>query len=376
MCFAAWAMIGAFAPQFGQALHLTGTATALLVAVPLLTGAVSRIPMGMLADRFGGRVVFSILMFFVAAVLFALPAAFSYRALVTLGFFLGLAGASFAIGVDYVSHWFSMETQGRALGVYALGNIGQSIAIFGGPVLAAVHGRNLTFRGLSVAVAIWGIVFLLLGRDANNTARRKTLTEIFAVITREPLSWALAAFNFITFGGFISLASYLPTLLRDEFAMRPADAGFRAAAFVVLGTIIRPVGGWLADKLGGARLLGASLALTAGIALLLTSTSPLVFTASVLTCAVLMGLGSSAILQLVPRYFPAERGTVTGLVATVGGLGGFFPPVLLGMLRDRLHVIWPGFVLLAISSAAMWWVNKKLLLNGQGAAEAAVAGRF
>src|SRR5512142_3031725 len=125
LCFAAWGLISAFAPAYKQQLGLTSTQTALLVAVPVLLGSLARIPMGMIADRFGGRVIFTVLMFFVAATLLVLPRAFTYHGLLTIGFFLGMAGSSFAIGIGYVSRWYTMERQGSALGVYGLGNIGQ-----------------------------------------------------------------------------------------------------------------------------------------------------------------------------------------------------------------------------------------------------------
>ena len=130
VCFAAWGLISAFAPVFRQRFHLSATQTAFLVAVPVLLGALARLPMGMLADRFGGRVVFTVLMFFVAAPVALVPSAASYRNLLVVAFFLGMAGSSFAVGVGYVSRWFSMESQGSALGVYGLGNIGQSAAVF------------------------------------------------------------------------------------------------------------------------------------------------------------------------------------------------------------------------------------------------------
>ena len=129
-CFAAWGMISAFAPHFRQQFHLTATQTAFLVAVPVLLGALARIPIGMLADRFGGRVVFTALMFFVALPVALVPAATRYQNLLIVAFLLGMAGSSFAVGVGYVSRWFSMESQGSALGVYGLGNIGQSAAVF------------------------------------------------------------------------------------------------------------------------------------------------------------------------------------------------------------------------------------------------------
>jgi nitrate/nitrite transporter NarK len=153
VCFAAWGLISAFAPHFRQQFHLSATQTAFLVAVPVLLGALARIPIGMLADRFGGRTVFTVLMFLVAVPVALVPAATSYRNLLVVAFLLGMAGSSFAVGVGYVSRWFSMESQGSALGVYGLGNIGQSAAVFLGPVVAAAYGFRIVYWGMSVILA-------------------------------------------------------------------------------------------------------------------------------------------------------------------------------------------------------------------------------
>src|SRR6266540_4589104 len=159
LCFAAWGLISAFAPRFRTLFALSATQTALLVAVPVLLGSLARIPMGMLTDRFGGRVVFSLLMLASAIPALLVPEAASYRQLLGIGFFLGLAGSSFSVGVGYVSRWSPEGRQGSFLGVYGLGNIGQSAAVFLGPVLAAIVGWQTVFRGVSVALLAWALVF-------------------------------------------------------------------------------------------------------------------------------------------------------------------------------------------------------------------------
>ena len=357
VCFAAWGLISAFAPQFRQQFHLSATQTAFLVAVPVLLGALARLPIGMLADRFGGRSVFTVLMFFVAVPVALVPAATSYRNLLFIGFLLGLAGSSFAVGVGYVSRWFSMESQGSALGVYGLGNIGQSAAVFLGPVVAAAYGFRAVYWGMSVILLVWAGAFVIFARNAPQTARPKGFSEMLGVLAREPLAWALAALYFLTFGGFVAFSIYLPTLLRDQFGLKPADAGFRTAGFVVLATLCRPLGGWLSDRIGGSRVLSWILPALAAFGLLLGVQSMLPFTVGALGCAALLGIGNGAVFQLVPRYFPTQRATVTGLVGAMGGMGGFFPPLLLGMFRDRLGVVWPGFLMLSAVACALWWMN-------------------
>ena len=371
VCFVAWGMISAFAPRFRELFHLTASQTALLIAVPVLLGSLARIPMGILADRFGGRAIFSILIAFCAVPVFFVPRAATYHELLVVAFFLGLAGSSFAIGVSYVSWWSPAERQGTALGNYGLGNIGQSVAVFLGPVLAAAVGFGNIYKGLAVILVAWAVVFAVLARNPE-AARPRALAEMLGLLVRQPLCWVLALFYFLTFGGFVAFSIYLPSLLRDQFHLSPSDAGFRTAGFVVLATLLRPVGGWLSDQIGGARVLAGVFLCVPPFALLLAWPSMLPFTVGALGCAAFMGLGNGAVFKLVPQYFPRETGTVTGLVGAMGGLGGFFPPLLLGFFRDRLGVVWPGYLLLSVTSLVLWGVNRAVFLTRQEAMELAL----
>jgi NNP family nitrate/nitrite transporter-like MFS transporter len=369
ICFAAWGLISAFAPRFRETFHLTATQTAFLVAVPVLLGALLRIVTGMLADRFGGRAIFSLLMIVVAVPACLVPLVPSYRILLYVAFFLGMAGSSFAVGVGFVSRWFPPEKQGGALGIYGLGNIGQSAAVFVGPVLAVVVGWQNIFRGMAVLLVIWGIGFFLLARNSPKTVQPSGVGAMLQLLSREHLSWVLSLFYFLTFGGFVAFSIYLPVLLKDQFGLKLADAGFRTAGFVVLATLARPLGGWLSDKIGGARVLQTVFLGIIPFALLMSWPAMLPFTVGALGCAFLLGIGNGAVFKLVPQYFPKEVGTVTGLVGAVGGLGGFFPPLLLGFFRDHLHTVWPGFALLAFLSAVLWRTNAAVFLTRQQTAE-------
>jgi len=330
VCFATWGLIAAFAPRFRELYSLSPSQTSLLIAVPVLLGSLGRLPVGMLADRFGGRLLFTVLMLAVAVPAWLVPAVKSYDDLLLVAFFLGIAGSSFPVGVGYVSRWTAAERQGSALGVYGLGNIGQSAAVFLGPLVAAAVGWQPVFRGVAVLLVVWGVAFGLLARDAPVAAKPQGLAAMVRVLTRERLAWVLSLFYFLTFGGFVAFSIYLPTLLKDQFKLAPADAGFRAAGFVVLATLLRPAGGWLADRIGGARVLSGVFLGVVPFALLLTWPAMLPFTVGALGCAALLGLGNGAVFKLVPQYFPKETATVTGLVGAMGGLGGFFPPLLLG----------------------------------------------
>ena len=369
VCFAAWGLIGAFAPHFREVFHLSPGETAFLVAVPVLLGSLARLPMGMLTDRFGGRAIFALLMAAVGLPVWMAPAQSTYNSLIVVAFLLGLAGSSFAIGVGYVSRWTPPERQGSALGVYGLGNIGQSAAVFLGPVLAARVGIPAVFRGVAVLLVVWAAVFAALARNAPARTAPAPPSVLFRVLTRERLAWLLAAFYFLTFGGFVAFSIYLPTLLKDEFQLTAADAGFRTAGFVVLATLLRPLGGWLSDRIGGARVLSAVFAGVAPFALLMAWPAMIPFTVGALGCAALLGLGNGAVFKLVPQYFPGQTATVTGLVGAMGGLGGFFPPLLLAFFRSRTGQIWPGFLLLSAAAMLLWWANHRVFVPQQQALE-------
>jgi nitrate/nitrite transporter NarK len=358
--FAAWGLIGGLAPTFTQLYGLNASQTALLVAIPVLLGSLARLPMGMLTDRFGGRAMFTMLLAVSALGAWSVAITTSYSSLLAAAFFIGMAGSSFAIGAAYVSRWTPPAQQGTALGIYGLGLLGQSAAVFGGPTIAAAVGWQGVFYGIGALLLVWAAVFLALARNPPNAARPAGAAAMIRVLRQEPTAWLLGAFYFLTFGGFVAFSIYLPTLLRAQFGLAPADAGFRAAGFVVLATLMRPIGGWLSDRIGGAQVLSWVFSGVAMFSLLMMWGSMVPFTVGALACAALLGLGNGAVFKLVPERFPRETGTVTGLVGALGGLGGFFPPLLLGVFRDQLGVIWPGFILLSLTAVALRAANQRV----------------
>ena len=250
--------------------------------------------------------------------------------------------------------------QGTALGIYGFGTMGQSLAVFVGPVVAAAVRLGGGLSGTGALFALWAGLYFALARNPPSPARPAGVAAMIALLKREPTAWLLGAFYFLTFGGFVAFSIYLPTLLRTQFGLVPTDAGFRAAGFVVLATLMRPVGGWLADRIGGAQVLSWVFGGVAGCAWLLMWPSIVPFTVGALSCALLLGLGNGAVFKLVPERFPKDTGTVTGLVGALGGLGGFFPPLLLGVFRDRLGVLWPGFVLLSATALCLRYANQRV----------------
>jgi MFS family permease len=271
-----------------------------------------------------------------------------------------MAGSSFAVGAAFVSRWTPPARQGTALGIYGLGTMGQSVAVFAGPVVAARWGWQTVFHAMSVLLLVSAAIFLAFARNPARAARPATVAAMVAVLRTSSTAWLLGAFYFLTFGGFVAFSIYLPTLLRAQFGLAPADAGFRAAGFVVLATLMRPLGGWLADRISGAQVLSWVFGGVALFALLLTWQSMVPFTVGALACAMLLGLGNGAVFKLVPEHFPRDTGTVTGLVGALGGLGGFFPPLLLGVLRDQLGSLWPGFLFLSLTALSLRVANERV----------------
>jgi len=346
-CFAVFGTMSAMMPILSKQMHLSPVQKSIAVALPVLLGSVGRIPLGMLTDRFGGRSVFSVVMVLSIIPAFLMGTVQDYPHLIAYGLLIGIALASFSVGVGFVSGWYSAEKQGFALGVYGAGNIGQSLAAFGSPFIAAAAGMRWGFWTFGILLSVWLLVFLLLARNAPRRAPVKSFAEIIRPLN-DNRSWELSLFYFLTFGGFVAMAIYLPIFLTETFGLTPQDAGIRTAGFVILATLMRPVGGILADKIGGRTILKWVFPIVAVMAACLACPLMSTFTIGALGMAAVIGLGNGAVFKLLPEYFPASVGSVTGLVGAAGGLGGFFPPLVLGFIKEEAGGFMWGFVLLGV----------------------------
>lgn len=358
ICFAVFGSVSAMMPMLRKNLSLDPLQMSVALAIPVLLGSLGRIPLGMLADRFGGRLIFSLVMACSIIPAFLMGFVGSYWQLVLCGFFIGIALASFSVGVGFVSGWYPPDRQGFALGVYGAGNIGQSLAAFGSPVLAAALGFKWGFWTFGCLLLGWLALFLLKAENAPRRAPAKSLGDLMKPL-RDGKSWVLSLYYFLTFGGFVAMAIYLPIFLTELFSLTPHDAGFRTAGFVVLATLMRPVGGMLADRVGGNRILLWVFPVTAAMAIFMACPSLITFTIGALGMASVIGLGNGAVFKLVPEYFPQSVGAVTGLVGAAGGLGGFFPPLVLGAVRHATGAFTWGFVLLAVFAVLCLIVARK-----------------
>ncbi|WP_055481453.1 MFS transporter [Sphaerimonospora mesophila] len=372
--FWAWALLSPLGPAYKELLGLTPFEVSVLVAIPVIVGSLGRIVLGALTDRYGGR-----LMFGLASLVGVVPVVFlafagSYPALLVGGLVLGLTGATFAIGVPYVNAWFPPERRGLALGIFGMGNIGTAISGFATPWLAEEFGRTVPFFAVAAALVVVGLAFLAVGRDAPGTQRAaEPFLARFTAAARLRITRELAAMYALTFGGFVAFGVYLPLYLKEVYGLSTADAAARAAGFVVLATLARPVGGWLADRVGGAPVLAYSLAaaFTCAIIVSFAPAMPLA-TVGFLALAAALGLGNGAVFAMLGRKVPAAMvGSATGVVGAAGGLGGFLPPIVMGLIYQATGSYSIGLMLLAaVTSAAFvycWFILRR---SGQPMAHA------
>lgn len=364
VAFAGWSLLAPLATRIQQNLGLSELQISLLIAVPVILGSLLRIPFGILTDRYGGRRMFTLLLVCMVPVLLLTSVSASYPLLLFDALLLGLGGASFAIGVPFVSRHFPPERQGFALGVYGAGNIGTALAARAAPQIAEAYGLPsvfITFAALTLAMAV---AFWLFARDVPRPANAPapSFGQSLTVIRSERRAWLLSLFYFLTFGGFVAFSLYLPKMLVDLYAITPIDAGNRVFVFVLLATLGRPLGGWLADKLGGNQVLRAVFAVVAAMAVVLTFTTALIpLTIACLSSSLMLGIGNGAVFKLVPQWFPGRTGVVTGVVGAAGGLGGFFPPLVLGAVRQGLGGYSLGFALLSLTAILCLVLNERTM---------------
>lgn len=366
-CFAVFGSLSAMMPDVRKLLNLTDAQKWIAVAVPVLLGSLGRIPLGVFTDRMGGRIVFSLTMICSIIPVILLGFVTSFPMLLVCGFFVGIALASFSVGVGFVSPWYPPHKQGMALGVYGTGNVGQAAAAFGSPLIVAALGYRWGFWIWGVAASAVLIAFLLFAKNAPRRGPAKQWADVLKPLAARQ-AWVLSLYYFLTFGGFVAMALSLPLFLTEVFQLTKVDAGLRTAGFIALATALRPVGGWLADRVGGTRILTFVFPATCIFGLFMACPMMTTFTIGALGMAAAIGLGNGAVFKLVPQYFPQAVGSVTGLVGAAGGLGGFFPPLVLGVIHQTTGSYSLGFILLAVFSFACLLVLRFNVPNAPPAA--------
>ncbi len=385
VCFAVWTIFSIIGVRIKSELGLNDTEFGILVATPILTGSLSRIFLGVWADQYGGRLIFTLQMLATAVATYLLTMVTTYPMFLVAALGVGLAGGSFAVGIQYVSTWYPKEKTGTALGIFGAGNVGAAITNFGAPILLVAMGDE--WQGVAqvyaIVVAITAILFFLFTKDdpALQERKAKGVEHVPFIKQLEPLSnlqvWRFSLYYFFVFGGFVALALWLPRYYVGAYGLDLKTAGLFAALYAMPGSLFRALGGWLSDRFGARTVMYwtfvASVICTfilsypatdytvAGIEGPITfniTVSLWLFVSLTVVLGFFMSLGKAAVYKHIPVYYPNHVGAVGGIVGLVGGLGGFFLPIAFGVMNDLIGVWTSCFMLLtALILAALIWMH-------------------
>ncbi len=358
--FWAWALISPLGPllrDLGSLGALSESDVALMVAVPVVVGSVGRILVGALTDRYGGRVMFPLVSAIsIVPILFvAFVGLGSYPLMLVGGFFLGVAGTAFAVGVPFVNAWFPPERRGLAVGIFGAGMGGTAISALTTVKLYTGLGERAPFLITAAVLAAYAVVAAVVLRDApGRTAPTTSMLTRLRSAARLPITWQASILYAVAFGGYVAFSVYLPAYLKTQHHLAPADAANRMAGFVLVAVLLRPVGGWLSDRIGAVPVLATGFGVVAVCAALDSTAPPLHVggTLIFLSMAAALGAGSGATFALIAQVTePGRVGGVTGLVGAAGGLGGFVPPLVMGYVYGRTTSYAIGLWMLAVTAA-------------------------
>jgi NNP family nitrate/nitrite transporter-like MFS transporter len=350
--FMVWVLLGALANSIVPEFQMTETQRGMMLAFPLLGGSILRLVLGPMTDHIGARKTGLI-----GLVVTLLPLvlgwlwADSFEKLLVVGLMLGVAGASFAVALPLASRWYPPQYQGLAMGIAGAGNSGTALATLFAPMLAREFGWHAVFGLAMIPIGLTLVYFFFLTKDSPTHPAPKSLGD-YAKVLAEMDTWWFCVFYSVTFGGFVGLAVFLNSFFRVQYGQTPVAAGMFATACVISGSLLRPIGGYLADRFGGIRMLtilyvGAAATI---IGLGLFPNDLYLGAALMFVCMGCLGMGNGSVFQLVPLRFTKELGVITGIVGAAGGIGGFFLPTALGYLRDQTGSFSGGFVAFGCTS--------------------------
>lgn len=363
--FMVWVLIGPLAVIMMQDYPMNAAQKANLVALPILGGSALRLVLGVLADRIGpkrtGQLGMAVTM---VPLVWGWQFVDSLAELYVVALLLGVAGASFSAALPLASRWYPPQYQGLAMGIAGAGNSGTVFSTLFANRIAQHYGSWEVVFGLAlIPVGLVFLLFTLLAKDSPNQPEPKKLRD-YAAVLRERDTWLFCLLYMVTFGGFVGLSNYLTIFFNTEYGLSAVRAADFTTLCVIAGSFFRPVGGWLADKVGGVRML---FALYGGVALMMASVSSLpplsVVTALLFVGMMCLGMGNGSVFQLVPQRFQQEIGVITGIVGAAGGLGGYFLPNILGLLKQWTGSYTPGFLIL--SGIALACILTVTLIQGK-----------
>ncbi|MCU0117867.1 NarK/NasA family nitrate transporter [Pseudomonas sp. B2M1-30] len=366
VCFMVWMMFAVLGVPIKELLQLNETQFGLLAATPVLTGSLSRLPLGLLTDRFGGRSVLFVLMLSCVAPLYLISHATAYWQFLVLGLFVGLAGGSFSVGIAYVAKWFDKDSQGFAMGVFGAGNAGSAVTKFLAPALIAAGSWQLVPKVFSAILFITALLFWFLSADnqAHRSASGASLREQLRSL-KDPAVWRYCQYYSIVFGGYVALALWMTKYYVQEYGFSLQSAALLAACFSLPGGVLRAVGGWMSDR-WGAQSVTWWVLWVSWICLFLLSypqtqlqvqtingpvdfhigLNPALFTVLLFVMGIAFAFGKASVFKYIANDYPKNMGAVSGIVGLAGGLGGFILPILFGALVDLTGVRSSCFMLL------------------------------
>ena len=349
--FMIWVILSSLLPFIKEDINIPPEQLAWVTAIPVVLGSILRVPIGYYTNLFGARKIFMISFILCIFPVYYISIANSVTDLLIGGLFLGVGGAVFSVGVTSLPKYYPKERHGFVNGIYGAGNLGTAISTFAAPVVATKLGWETTVQLYMVLLGIFIVANFLIGDKKETKVKTSMVEQIKGVYKNEKL-WLFSLFYFITFGSFVAFTIYLPNFLVAHFELEKVDAGMRTAGFIALATVMRPIGGWMADRLHPLKMLMVVF-IGFTIAALILSFSPTIgiYTVGCLAIAICAGIGNGVIFKLVPTYFQEQAGIVNGLVSAFGGLGGFFPPLILSSLFKLTGHYAIGFM--ALSEVAL-----------------------
>ncbi|ATN01995.1 nitrate/nitrite transporter [Staphylococcus capitis] len=349
--FMAWSIISPLMPFITQDIKISASQISIILAIPVILGSVLRVPFGYLTNIIGAKWVFFSSFIVLLFPIFFLGQAQSTTMLIICGFFLGVGGAIFSVGVTALPKYFTKDKVGLANGIYGMGNIGTAISSFCAPVLAGLIGWQNTVRSYLIIISLFAVLMFLLGDNKEPKVKVPLISQV-KVLAKNYKLYYLSFWYFITFGAFVAFGLFLPNYLVHHFTIDKVDAGIRSGIFIALATFLRPLGGVLGDKFNAVKVLIIDFVIMIIGGLILTLFDGIIyFTIGCLTISVCAGIGNGLVFKLVPSYFSKEAGSANGIVSMMGGLGGFFPPLVITFvtgLTGSSHLAFGLLVLFAL----------------------------
>ncbi|PTE70144.1 MFS transporter [Staphylococcus devriesei] len=361
--FMAWSIISPLMPYISQDIDISPGQLSIILAIPVILGSILRVPFGYLTNIIGAKWVFFCSFIVLLFPIFFLGQAQTPGMLMLSGFFLGVGGAIFSVGVTSIPKYFSKDKVGLANGIYGMGNIGTAVSSFLAPPIAGIIGWQTTVRSYLIIIAIFAVLMFLLG-DNNETKVKVPLMSQIKKLSSNYKVYYLSLWYFITFGSFVAFGLFLPNYLVNNFGIDKVDAGIRSGVFIALATFLRPIGGILGDKFNAVKVLMIDfVVMIIGAVILGISSHIALFTIGCLTISICAGIGNGLVFKLVPSYFAKESGAANGIVSMMGGLGGFFPPLVITYVTGLTGTSHLAFILLALfgvlAFVTMWHLYKK-----------------